>query len=123
MNFNILISRAPLRSQAHQGISLFTSTVRRIKGAGQMYRPTADFHILAIKFGPKFHLSLLQHGRGGCNVSSFCKLLKTFLFDRNRTVMLCYVMLCYVMLCYVMLCYMVICKAPLTEGYSEALSA
>src|SRR6218665_1467589 len=98
MNFNILISRAPLRSQAHQGISLFTSTVRRIKGAVQRYRPTADFHILAINFGPKFHLSLLQHGRGGCNVSSFCKLLKTFLFDRNRTVMLCYVMLCYVML-------------------------
>jgi len=27
------------------------------------------------------------------------------------------------MLCYVMLCYMVICKAPLTGGYSEALSA
>ena len=27
------------------------------------------------------------------------------------------------MLCYVMLCYMVICKAPLTAGYSEALSA
>src|SRR6218665_20014 len=25
--------------------------------------------------------------------------------------------------CYVMLCYMVICKAPLTGGYSEALSA
>ena len=29
----------------------------------------------------------------------------------------------FVMLCYVMLCYMVICKAPLTGGYSEALSA
>ena len=25
--------------------------------------------------------------------------------------------------CYIMLCYMVICKAPLTGGYSEALSA
>src|SRR6218665_3581760 len=35
--------------------------------------------------------------------------------------MLCYVMLYYV-ICYVMLCYMVICKAPLTGGYSEALS-
>jgi len=32
-------------------------------------------------------------------------------------------MLFYVMLCYVMLCYMTVCKAPLTEGYSEALPA